>query len=324
MFKKSLLVFSVILLAASTLVVQSGSFTLTLGISEHNYLGENIFVQGNITLNGSPVTDGLVTIQVNDPRDNLFLLRTLTTGDDPLGPWTIEILELITCDMSGNPKTNFALGGYLGLKVTLKNNGLSSQHVKVVLNFVDSNGLPFKAFVLYEADLEGGSVETRTKWPIPIGEDAALGPAFAYANALNEWPENSGFAYCPEKSAAFNIVGSGSGGESYSQGTSTPGRFNLTFCTNPYGGLAGNYTIYAVSQYYFYFELVNATFQVFLLGDVNGDGKVRVDDILDIALAFGLNEGDPDWDPRCDLNGDHKVRVDDVLIAASNFGKGSD
>jgi len=328
MFKKSLLVFSVILLVASTLgVVQSESFTLTLGISEHNYLGENIFVQGNITLNGSPVTDGLVTIQVNDPKDNLFVLRTLTTGNNPPGPWTVEILELITCDMSGNPKTNFTLGGYLGLKVTLKNNGLSPQHAKVILTLVDSNGLPFKAFVLYEVDLKGESVETRTKWPIPIGEDAALGPAFACVNALNELPENSGFAYCPEKSATFNIV-SGSSGEAYSvqesQSADTPGKFNLTFSTNPYGGLAGNYTIFAVSQYYYYFELVNATFQVFLLGDVNGDGKVRVDDVLAVALAFGCDEGDPDWDPRCDLNGDHKVRVDDVLLAASNFGKGTD
>lgn len=58
-----------------------------------------------------------------------------------------------------------------------------------------------------------------------------------------------------------------------------------------------------------------------ILGDVNGDRKVRVDDVLLVALAFGSNKGDPDWDPYADLNGDDKIRVDDVLIAAKEFGK---
>jgi hypothetical protein len=54
---------------------------------------------------------------------------------------------------------------------------------------------------------------------------------------------------------------------------------------------------------------------------VNGDRKVRVDDVLLVAQHFGLNEGDPGWNPQCDLTGDGKVRVDDVLIVAQGFGK---
>jgi len=57
-------------------------------------------------------------------------------------------------------------------------------------------------------------------------------------------------------------------------------------------------------------------------GDVNGDGKVRVDDVLAIVLAFGSNCGDPEYDPNLDINGDCKIRVDDVLIAALHFGDG--
>ena len=60
---------------------------------------------------------------------------------------------------------------------------------------------------------------------------------------------------------------------------------------------------------------------VTLLADVNGDRKVRVDDVLLVAQHFGLNEGDPGWNPQCDLTGDGKVRVDDVLIVAQGFGK---
>lgn len=60
---------------------------------------------------------------------------------------------------------------------------------------------------------------------------------------------------------------------------------------------------------------------VTILGDMNGDRKVRVDDILSMALAFGSQPGDPNWHPYADLNGDGKIRVDDVLIAAGEFGK---
>ena len=59
----------------------------------------------------------------------------------------------------------------------------------------------------------------------------------------------------------------------------------------------------------------------FILGDVNRDGRVRVDDILAIALAFGSDYGDPRYGPHLDVNGDLKIRIDDVLIAAENFGR---
>ncbi len=52
------------------------------------------------------------------------------------------------------------------------------------------------------------------------------------------------------------------------------------------------------------------------------DGKVRVDDVLACATAFGSNPGDARWNSICDINHDYKVRVDDVLLAASMFGAG--
>jgi len=57
-------------------------------------------------------------------------------------------------------------------------------------------------------------------------------------------------------------------------------------------------------------------------GDVNGDKKVRVDDVLAVALAFGSDYPEPPYDPNLDVNGDLKIRVDDVLTAALNFGQG--
>jgi len=56
--------------------------------------------------------------------------------------------------------------------------------------------------------------------------------------------------------------------------------------------------------------------------DINGDGKVRVDDVLVAAEAFGTDPDHPRWNPLADLNGDDLVRVDDVLAIALNFGFG--
>jgi parallel beta-helix repeat protein len=58
-----------------------------------------------------------------------------------------------------------------------------------------------------------------------------------------------------------------------------------------------------------------------LIGDVNGDGKVLIDDLLLVVSAFGSNSGDPRWNPFADVNGDGRVRIDDALTVALNFGK---
>jgi hypothetical protein len=58
-----------------------------------------------------------------------------------------------------------------------------------------------------------------------------------------------------------------------------------------------------------------------LTGDVNGDGKVLIDDLLLVVGAFGSNLGDPLWNPFADVNGDGRVRIDDALTVAMNFGK---
>jgi len=55
--------------------------------------------------------------------------------------------------------------------------------------------------------------------------------------------------------------------------------------------------------------------------DVNGDGYVGVDDIFMVALHFGEDPEDPNWDPRCDINGDLYIGVDDIFEVALHFGE---
>jgi len=76
------------------------------------------------------------------------------------------------------------------------------------------------------------------------------------------------------------------------------------------------------------FTPVSSEIMVSYAGDVNMDGKVRVDDVLDVALAFGTdcgglpNGGGYYYEPNLDITNDLKIRVDDILIASLNFGTG--
>lgn len=58
-----------------------------------------------------------------------------------------------------------------------------------------------------------------------------------------------------------------------------------------------------------------------LLGDVDRDWDVDFDDIVVIAMAYGSEPGDPNWNPTADLDGDNDVDFDDMVTAAMNYGK---
>jgi len=336
MFKQASLLLCMILITVSMFqTAQAAVLEVTLHVDELYDLGEEISISGNLTLDGSPVPDGLVTIQIDDPQNNLTVLRTLNTGSTPSGPWPVEISEFMTCDQSGNPQSNFEAGEYVYIKINVTNNGATQQHVILTVNLYDSGMRPFYDDELhmygvwwYERDFEPEDWITLIQG-IPIPHDAELGQAFAYANVLSGWPKNGGYAFSPEKLTLFNIGTGGSGAQSTQEIhlSSLMGEFNLTFRTKSIGGRTGNYTVSAVSQYQYWFITNQTTFEVYLLGDVTGDGKVRVDDILAVAMAFGLNEGDPGWDPRYDLSpppdGDGRIRVDDVLVVVLAFGHGS-
>ena len=58
-------------------------------------------------------------------------------------------------------------------------------------------------------------------------------------------------------------------------------------------------------------------------GDVNGDGKVDVFDVILVARSFGSHLGQPNYNPAADLNNDTVIDIFDALIVAANFGQGS-
>jgi len=67
-----------------------------------------------------------------------------------------------------------------------------------------------------------------------------------------------------------------------------------------------------------YVHVIHATIKQ----DINLDHKVRVDDVLAAAVAFGSGAIPYHirWDPRVDINDDFRIRVDDILAIALVFG----
>jgi len=71
---------------------------------------------------------------------------------------------------------------------------------------------------------------------------------------------------------------------------------------------------------------------VTLVGDITGpegvpDGLVDIDDVIFVAIRFGLVKDDPGWDHRADITGpeylvpDGLVDIDDVILVAIHFGE---
>jgi hypothetical protein len=305
------------------------SLTLTVETSRSAYdLGDPTIISGNLTLGDSPVADGLVAVQVLDPRDETMALRTLNTGTDPPRPWVIEIIDFYTCDLSGEIQTSFPRGGVVGFTIQIKNHALSSHKVLAPIYIQYSNGIPCRTFILYNSTIDGGNTDSSTTY-IPIPDSAPVGPTYAYASVLTEYPSEYGYAYSPERETTFEttIQGGAAGAMSeqlaYMEGG---GSFSMSFKTNPYGGLLGNYSIYAISQYWPYIVRNQTTFQTMLTGDITGaggvpDGKIDVRDVSRVARAYGSRPGSSNWDPICDLNKDGKVDVRDVAGCARNYGK---
>ena len=60
-----------------------------------------------------------------------------------------------------------------------------------------------------------------------------------------------------------------------------------------------------------------------IIGDLNSDGCVGVQDLISVASAFNTKQGEPNYNPSGDWNKDKIVDVVDLLAVVSNYGKGN-
>jgi hypothetical protein len=59
-----------------------------------------------------------------------------------------------------------------------------------------------------------------------------------------------------------------------------------------------------------------------LVGDLNGDGKVGLDDLVLLANAYGSKPGDPNWNPSADIAPPYGIiGLTDLVTVATHYGQ---
>jgi DMSO/TMAO reductase YedYZ molybdopterin-dependent catalytic subunit len=57
--------------------------------------------------------------------------------------------------------------------------------------------------------------------------------------------------------------------------------------------------------------------------DLNGDGRIDLQDLRTVAAAFGSKPGDPEWNEVADLDGNGWTNIVDVTLIAKDYGRTS-
>jgi hypothetical protein len=101
----------------------------------------------------------------------------------------------------------------------------------------------------------------------------------------------------------------------------------LTFTWNTTGFAKGNYTISAYA-----WPVPDETDTndnafsdgwviITIPGDIDGDGKVKLADLVILARAYNSQLGNPHWNPNADIDDNGIVGLSDLVILAKNYGK---
>jgi outer membrane protein assembly factor BamB len=103
----------------------------------------------------------------------------------------------------------------------------------------------------------------------------------------------------------------------------------ITFTWNTSGFAKGNYTIWAYAwpvpdeTHTADNTLTDGWIVVTVIGDINGDFKVDIKDLVLVIKYFGSYPSHPTkpWNPNADINGDFKVDIKDLVLVIKHFGE---
>jgi len=145
-----------------------------------------------------------------------------------------------------------------------------------------------------------------------------------YSTQINATAQNNGdIAETFNVTAYANATAIDTIETTLTNGTST----TMTFTWNTTGFAYGNYTIsaYATPPQ----DNTNTTdtsipghwVAVAIPGDLNGDFKVSLADLVLLANAYGTKPGNAKWNPNADIDGNGIVGLSDLVILANHYGQ---
>jgi hypothetical protein len=326
--RKTSIIVALTMLVLIATIPSAPAQTLILTVLTDKYvynIGETVTIYGNLTQNSQPISGAFIALQLNTPK-GILLIRTVQTAPNITVYCPIYIWRVTPCDQNGNPKSSFSRNSRAYFKVELTNFSPDPLTPLVTINPFDANNISIGYTFASGLILSGELTQMILQMIIP--GDATLGTAKVYASAFTDWPELNGTAYCPEKSAAFQITLSGGAGSSQSinaqkldfttQSTEN-GTYSLSFRLHPTAD-TGTYTIFATSQYQSEKVVISKIFLVGIKGDIDHDGTVGPIDLGILGAAWGSYPGDPNYNPDADLDGVPPIGPIDLGILGAYWG----
>jgi hypothetical protein len=67
--------------------------------------------------------------------------------------------------------------------------------------------------------------------------------------------------------------------------------------------------------------LTQTAIAITIPGDINGDFKVSLADLVLLANAYGSTPGNAKWNPNADINGNNKADLADLVLMANHYGQ---
>jgi hypothetical protein len=101
---------------------------------------------------------------------------------------------------------------------------------------------------------------------------------------------------------------------------------NVTITTEPiidhvYSEVGNFLVILQINDEYELKNTVRKTVTVTFTTDLNKDGRINIQDITIVAVAFGSNQGTPNWNELADIDKNGLINIVDISNVARDYGK---
>jgi len=238
------------LLTQSQQTILSSLLQVTAKTDKDTYLlRQKVTVEGNITQDGTPASDLVAIIQVENPLGTRFAYRTIPIGS-PTQTWPINITNLFLRDMSNNPINTAKIGTMIQVGITIQNLQMTARAIFATVTVFDANMVPLQVG-FWSGTLDPGQTIS-PRFSIYIENWACSGKALIAGNVYSKEPKEGGIALSLEKTAYFCISKTQQGLLEYPElppppPQTTPGIYNTDIRVSP-EPIAGEYSLFIRAQ----------------------------------------------------------------------------
>ena len=234
----------------STQEISATSIKASVRTSQETYLlRQEVEIEGNISLDGSPATNILLILEVLNPIGQPIIYRTIQHGTIQQ-TLPIEITNIYLTDFSGNQLDTVKAGSSARVCISVHNPQLTSREIYVAITVFDANMVPLQVGYLTTTIRPGQTITP--KFTIFIPEWATSGKGLICGNVYSNEPKEGGIAYSQEKTKYFCISRLQSGYFNHPELTfnepqPSTGEFSTQF-TLPPDPKEGTYEVYITAQ----------------------------------------------------------------------------